>query len=392
MSTPLSIATLLNPPSSDLVFNDFVTTLVSLGLPADKWKTGGTARTILRVVANLYAGFALLIVGAVGYGSLETATGGWLTRLAYYVYGVVRRPATFAGGPVRMTNTASGIYSGPAYAPGQVTFQDSTTNKTYVNTQQITLGAGTPGSPTSFTVSVAATEVGSASSAPPGQIDTLVNGLLGVTVTNDSAVVGLDAETDPDLVIDCQNKRAARSIFGPQGAYAYYATHDANDNPLLNSLFAPVNINRVTVSNSSHTGVTTVYLAAPEGLVSIEDFLAAQASMTLNALPGGVTLVVLAAQPTPYTPQITIWAKAVPGLVATDLIATAGDAVSTFISVYPIGGYTKGTQQGLFGSAIDGAIYAASPAIFSIDGATDLPLDSAHVATDALPTFLVRLV
>lgn len=385
----IDIEDLLNPPTSDVIFAGFISALVTMGVPADKWRTAGVARTILRVIANLYAGAAQMLAQAAGYAFLDTSVLGWLTRLALKVYGVPRRTATFATGQLVLTNIAGGTYN---YANGEAFFQNPTTNKTYENASAVALGPGTPLSPTTQTIDISATEQGSASSSQPGQITVLVTQMLGVSVTNPGAVVGLDAESDEDLRTDCTNKLAARSVRGPRGAYLYYATHDEFDNPVLNADGAPVNINRVTPPDSSHTGTATVYMASPEGAPIAEDVTAAAASMDLNARPDGVTLVALAATEVPYNAQLIIWAKALPGLTADAIASPAAAAISTYLETYPIGGMTKGAARGLFGSKIEGVVTATNAAIFAVDGAVDLALVAGQVATDEVPTPIVRLV
>jgi phage-related baseplate assembly protein len=354
----------------------WIANLVALGVPADKWRPGGVFSTILRISAATYAGFTTIMAAAVGAAFLPTAKGGWLTLLAFYVFNVSRREATFASGQETLTNSGGGVFT---YGPNEVTFLDSTTKKTYTNVAGFTLGAGAPGNPTLLTIDIRATEAGAASSAPPGEIDRLQTSMLGVTVSNALSVVGIDAESDDELRAACVSKLGSLSVRGPPTAYRW-AVRIA-----VNSSGNPVNINRMQVSPDSHTGDVTVTLAAPQGAPTRDDVAAAAASIEQNARPDGVTVTVNGAIPIPYAPSLVVWATALPGLDAATVHNAVTSSLATFLALYPLGGITtSGGRRGLFASGIAGVAKAAHSSVFAVDGAIDLPLVAGEVATNAI--------
>ena len=77
-----SITQLLTTLTTDQVVTTLTNTLAALGVPADKWRKGGSFSTLRKAVATLFAGFTTTMVSAIGAGFLETAQGAWLTALS----------------------------------------------------------------------------------------------------------------------------------------------------------------------------------------------------------------------------------------------------------------------------------------------------------------------
>lgn len=410
MSVP-SISQLLQASSSDEVFAVFVQALVNLGVPANKWRAGGVASTILRVVAITYAGFSALMVAALSAQFLPYATGDWLTLLAYYLYGVTRTPASPASTSCTLTNTGGGIYN---YDPGQFTIKQAATGQnpatTYVNQDAIALGAA-GALPTTQKVVFVAQISGSAGNANPGDISVLVTSANGVTVTNPAAAVGIDAQSDPNLRDECLNSLAARSVRNPRNAYKWAVTTAIN--PVTN---APVAINRVQVKSPGMTyvggiplfppatgapGVVSVFCASPSGPATSDDLNGAAQNIEQNVRPEGVFVSVQSATEIDYVHTINVWAFAVTGLNASDLQTSAASKVATFFAGYQIGGVktdSPTTPQGLYGTALATAMGTVNASIFLVEdndnpGAPppDLPLVDGQVATDRV-TVNVRLV
>ena len=384
----VTIQELLTPVTAAQMRVTMVQALKTLGIPADQWKVGGIASTILTVCATMLAGFSTMLVQGIGSGFLTTATGGWLSLVAYYVYGVTRPAATFANGTLTLTNSGGGVYS---YAPYQATFFDPVSKQTYANTQAIALGAlGTQ------TVAIACTVAGSAGSAPPGEITGLSTAMLGVNVSNPTACVGQDAMSDANLVLLCQAKLGASSVRGPRSAFAYAIQVAVN---AVNG--APVNINRSSISRSSHTGTVTIYISSPSGTVDANDLLGVENAIESGvpglsppfsgARPDCVTVNVYAATPVNYSEAITVWCQALPGYTTSLVQQAVEDALTAYFAAYPIGGLTSDTGTGIFATGIDGVCQAAIPGIFAVEGNFDTPLLPGQVAVDAT-TVTVRLV
>ena len=393
----ISLSDLVTPATAAQIRANMVATLIAAGIPANKWRQSGSLSSILTAVANSLASFSQLVANAIQGFFLPFATGGWLTLLAYYVYGVTRIEATFASGQLTLTNSAGGVWN---FGIGEATFSNSSTGQTYTNTEPIALGV--VGSPTFVqTFGIEATSAGSAGGANAGAVDTVDTPMAGVSGSNAFPIVGLDQQSDPDLRSTCLARQSANSVRGPRGAFAFYARFNTDGTPLLNANGAPVNINRVSVSSSSHTGAVTVTVASPQGIPTAGDLAAATANILANARAGATTVTVQAAAPINYTAAITVWCKAIPGVAQSTLQTAAEAQISQFLAGYDLGGLTLaqpnafGNTRGLFGTGIDGqisqAILANGSFVIDVDGSTDLPMTTGQVAINAT-TMFVRLL
>ena len=95
-----SFSDLMRPVTTDEQEEVFLAALEGTGLKARAWREGGALRTILRVVAAIYAAFTDLMVRFAKSGFLELSEGGWLTLLAANLFSVTRVEATVATGEV----------------------------------------------------------------------------------------------------------------------------------------------------------------------------------------------------------------------------------------------------------------------------------------------------
>lgn len=384
----ISIQDLLVPVSATQARANAVTALVTMGIRADLWRVGGSLSTMLTVVTAAYANFTVLFAQAIASGFLTTASGGWLTLLAYYVYGVTRPVATFASGSLTLTNTGGGVYN---YAPGAATFLDSTSGQTYTNQTAIALGALS-----AQTITIQCVTAGAVGNAAPGEVDTLVTVMTDVTCGNASAIAGSDALSDPGLVALCLAKLGALSVRGPRNAYAFAIS------VALNAVTgAPVNINRQSISRSSHTGTVTIVVASPSGapdpndvagvVTSIETGVPGLSPPFAGVRPDCVTVNVSGASEVAYSPSLTVWAEAQPGLSAASLAAQVAAELVTYIEEFPVGGVTTDAGNGLWATGVNSAVGGVSDAIYAVEGATNLALIDGEVATDSI-TVTVRLV
>jgi hypothetical protein len=315
-------------------------------------------------------------------GFLDEAEGGWLTMLARFVYGVTRRPATFATGYVLFTNVGGGVYDSSNAAAGTVRVRAGT--KTYFTLEDLSLlsqGA-------TQLVSVQADEEGSGSSVAPTLINALVTGLLGVTVSNPLSVAGVDEQDDESLRQTCRDKLAALSLLGPRGAYAYAV------DVAVRLDGSPVDINRRLVTTDDDTGNVTICCASPAGAPLADDLTAVRLSIENHARPDSVTATTTGASEVALAKDLTVWAKYTTGLTAAIVQAAVEAALVSMIAAYPIGGEKKPplTQGYLYATNIEGTAKAAHASIYAIDGVgADLAIDDNEVATLAA-TVTVRLV
>lgn len=372
----VTVKALLTPLSADAIRATMVATLITLGIPADKWIKGGVASTLLTVFATVLHMFSVLLSQVLGGGWLESASGNWLTLLGHYVYGVDRPEATFATGTLTLTNAGGGIYT---YLAGQATFSDSTSGATYTNAADFTLNANT-----SLTINIIATEAGAASSAAVGKVDALVTFMLSVTCSNPSDVVGQDAMLDEPYRALCFAALGARSVRGVRTAYAYaiqVATNAVSG--------AGVNVNRWLVTPNSHTGHVGVVVASPAGIVDANDLTGVGTSIEAIARPDAITVDLTGATTVPYSKAITVWCEAAPGLVAQTVSDAVGESLLEYFEAFKIGGLSKGGPFALWATGLDGVVKSAYAGIFAVDGLDDLVLTVGQVPTNSI-TIAVR--
>jgi hypothetical protein len=378
----IALTTLLAPITAAQARASAVAQLTSYGIPAASWRAGGVFSTILTVATTIYAGLSSVVTSALNAGFLPTATGAWLVALAHYVYGVTAQSATFGAGFATFSNTGGGVYN---YDAGGVIIQDLTSGNTFVTTAPLSLGAGTPSSPTVVTVAIQAQAPGSLGGAPAGGITSLVTVMASVTVTNAVAVLGLDADSDPLIRTKCLAAIAARSYTGPSGAY-YAAIYGYGNYPgAVNAVTgAPVNINRIQVTNNPSTGAITVYVASPAGPADPNDVIGCQTAVTALAQPMGISATVVACTVVYFDASIVIWSTSSGANAAASILSEASLAIDNAVALYPIGGRTKppsGTGY-LYSSFVVAAASSVDPTIYAVDLApwTSLELLPGQVA------------
>ncbi len=381
--TPL--ADLLVAPTATTVRAQAVQMLTSLGIPAGSWNSGGVASSTLTIICSLFASvIASLVTTVLSVPFLPVCPAAWLPLLAYYVYGVAVNQATYANGPVNLTNSLGAIYS---FAANQAVFASSTTGVQYINTTPFTISA--LGVVTGLVVQ--STTLGSAGSAVPGpgpgSIDTVVTPMSGVSVTNTVAIVGLDADQPALIITKCQAAIAARSYKGPQGAYISAIVNAVNA-----TTGQPVAINRWAFSTDPTTGFITVWLASPDGAPTGADMLAAQLAINQVAQPMGVTATATAATVVQLLQTITVWAFGA-GTVASSAIQTNVETgLDNGLSVYPISGVPEsGSTQGyVYAAWLIGVIKASDPNIYDVQGLTaNIALSAGQVAELTSSTTIV---
>lgn len=373
----LTLQQLVTPQTSTAIRVQMVNALVSLGIPANKWRSGGVASSLLTVMATLLALTSTFIAQIISGFFLPLSSGDVLVLLAQYMYGVVAPGATPATGTVTLINSGGGSYT---KTPGQLTFLNPDTKQTYTNVNTVII----PPLTTVTNVAIECTIVGTGGNAEPNTVVQFVNGPIGVTCTNPTAILGSDGIDDNSLRNLCLASLSANSPYGPRTAYEY-AIQTAT-----NSSGNPVDVNRWLISPASATGIVTIVVASPAGPVTADDIVGVAISIEAKARPDTVTVLLYQTTTIPYTPTITIYCKvpsAVSALSVTDAIETALDNLS---ETYPIGGesaeddaHPSSNFTGLFKDAVVGAIAAGVASVggqlISTKGATDLGLSSTQV-------------
>jgi uncharacterized phage protein gp47/JayE len=373
----LTLDDLLTEQSEDEVVATFDAVLTALGIPVEAWPRRGIAITLKRLFARGISSLSKVQRLVAESGFLDTARGAGLTLLARCMYGVERIPASFATGPLVLTNTVANVYE---YAAREAVFRGAN-GKAYTNMEPFELlGTAT------LTLDVVALEQGAIGTAPAGTVTELETTMLGVAASNPQAIVGVDDELDPALRQRCRDRIAAYGAGAPRGAYAFWARSAKRADG------APVNINRVTVSRASSIGEVTVIVAAPGGAPASIDVEAVADTLEEKVRPDTVTVRTLAAVERMVTPHIDVYAVRTPGLTSAMLESDVLLSLAALGSTWPIGGRPKspGLTRWLFADSITGAVIRANAAVYECDIDTG---DIALAPTDVVvlvPTITVR--
>lgn len=382
MTTTLDV--LLTPMTVDEAREAIYEALAARGVKTTSWKSGAVVRSIVASLAVVISALSKMQAAIGKMGFLEYAEADWLTQVAFYVYGVERSTGTAAAGTLTFDNASGGVYSGAA---GDLTVSSSVNGKEYRNTAAYTIGALATGVEIPFE----AVEVGTASSAAAGDVDTMVTALTGVTVTNAAALIGTDEEDDATLRLRCKEKLGSLSPNGPADAYAYFARLATTDDG------TNAGVTRVRVIPDG-TGTVDVYVATATGAVTgtVGDTTTALGAVDdaiqRNVVPLCVTANV--ASVTTQTVAVTyeIWVRSTIGLTDQQVQDTIETALEDFFSTHPIGGEIIAPAGGkLYVDAIRAAIAEALPdrSVVKLTitlPAADVSLTASKVAVLGAPT------
>ena len=368
----ISLTQLITAETTATIKATLLSVADTLGLETSSWKPLDPTRTVMAMVAEAMASRESVTISAISGGFLDYSTGNWLTFLAKQVYDVDRIEAGYASGDVTITNNSGATI---VYAAGEFIVENSSTNKTYRNTEAINIANGA-----SSAIDFLADEAGSDSTSPATDIDTVVTTVLGVTVSNAAALIGTDAETDADLRQRCRDRLGAISPNGAAAAYSYVAKTTTRTDG------ATVDVTRVKVSANSATGAVTVTLAGASGAPTASDVTDVTTAIEDTVEPLGVTVTVAGA--TEVTVPITYTAYVPNDESSSDAeIETAVEtALTSYFSTMPIGGYQKVSGSGngkVWADLLEGVIIRSDNGIFTVDlsaPASDTALADTEVA------------
>lgn len=378
------IEQLTTPLTSAEVRAAIYETIAAKGVDTTSWKPGAVVRTMIAGSSIVLAGLSRVVALIAKSGFLELAEGDWLTLVARYVYDVERSLGTYATGYVTLDNSGGGVFSGGA---GDLVALDATTNKTFRSTSAWSVAAYETG----VQVEVRADEIGSASTAQAGDIDELVTSLLGVTVTNAAALVGSDAESDPDLRERCRAKTGALSPNGPADAYEFFARSATRADG------TSVGVTRVLPVPDGSGGIT-IYVATASGGVTgtvgdlNTDLGVVADAIEKNVVPLAITETVTSAVAANIAVTYELWLSDTISLDDDEIEETIETQLVDFMAGQPIGGTVIGADPGrVYRSAIEAAIasefdgYVVKLAVTAPAGDTDIATNAAPVL-DGSPT------
>jgi len=374
---PHGLTDLITVQTADDIFDAGLEAADDVGLPVTTWETGDPTRSQYWLIAEQIAAYETIVSCLVAGAFLDLAAADatrydWLVRLAEQQYSYTAGVATYASAAVVLTNGGGGYYDIKA---GAVTLKSSTSGATYHNT---TAGILTSGPGTTLSLTFEADEAGSASSAAPTEIDTLVTTMLGVTCSNALAAVGTDAEAAASIVANCQDKLATLSHCAPPGAYDYIAKQSAYTGIST--------ITRTRTYGDSTTGVVTQYLATAAGGATAPEIAAVLAAHTRWTV--GLCNTPSIATAVPLTIAITyeLWVYDSTTLTAAEIEDAISDALILLFAARPIGGDSIGGAAGKFYvSMVTGLVRALFPDDY-IDLEVTLPAADVAVASNEVPT------
>lgn len=349
--------------------------LATVGVNTTTWKPGAVARTIIAACAIMVYALSTLIALVARGGFLELASGPWLDFVGHYVYGEDRILETFAAGELTLVNASGSTYT---LDPDDLVVGNPDTGKTYRNSEAFTLAAGD-----TITIAIVAIEAGSASTSTPGTIVELETTLLGVTCTNELALVGLDDESDPVYRSRCRAKLGSLSPFGPWDAYTYAAKN------ALRSDGTPVAVTRVRPRKDGYGNLTCI-VASASGEVTGDaddvdtDLGAVNDAIQRRAAPLAVTADTESAVAVSVPVTYEVWAYNTAGLTTAQWQAAISAQLVAFFPTRPIGGDVIDPDAGkIFVEAIRRAIGSTRSEIFKVAvtaPASDVTLASNEVA------------
>jgi hypothetical protein len=306
----------------------------AVGLPTTAWLEGEPTLTILEIVSQRLSQLTQSGAPIHAGGLLDYTSGDWLTLLAKDFYNEDRIEATFASTGVTLTNSSGAGAQTYEIGANDLTFENSTSGKTYKNSDPVS-GTVTLAPGRSITLGVVADEAGTGSNAGPGQIDTLVSTLIGVTVSNATAAIAFDTETDDSLKARCRLKVPAisKTAAAPAGKYTYIAVTPAEN--------GGANVNRADVRGDNTDGTVTVVCAGPSGAVSGTDTTLVETALVKTTIGPVETLSVISATNNPQTIVADLWVYSDANMDAPTIQAAAQAKLALLFAVSPIGGWKK---------------------------------------------------
>ena len=299
------------------------------GLTTTSWEPGDPTRSLYHYLAAVLDALEDVAVSFISGAALELAaerareTGDttWLEIAAYQLSGYEPREAKYAETACTLTNAGGGVY---VIEPGDLTAQNSGTGKTHHN-----LDGGTLTALGTLSLTFIADEAGSESNAGATEIDTLVTKLLGVTISNPAAAVGIDRESPDSIVTGAREKLGSLSPNGPRDAYNYVAKNS--------DLTGISTVTRSRSFGDSTTGDVALYIAGA-GALAGGDVTAVETAIAEWATPLCITPTVQSASAVNVPVTYEIWLYESVNKTQVEIEAAIEEALETLFTTRPIGG------------------------------------------------------
>lgn len=350
-----SLSDLITSISKSALLQKALDVANSLGLVTDTFQPGDPTLTTLNSLAarladwegtgsdpnNPVTGGGVQAIFRAGF--LGLAQGAWLDKLATLNFNTPRIIATYAVSTTVVLTNSTGATIG-TINPGDITVQNgvSASKPTYRNTTGGFLGPNT-----TLTVSVQADVAGSSGNANIGDINTMITNVAGVTCTNSTAAVGLDAELDAPYTARAQQKFFSVSPNGPKQAASYYALTPA----LQSDGSGTTNVTRVRVWEDGNFGKAGLFVAGAAGALATGDVTKAQNTIEATAVPLCVDTIVINTTNVTINVSYQLWVYDTIGLPTSQIQTNIFNALTIAFAQKQLGG------DSLTGGNVSGFIY-----------------------------------
>ena len=362
----LSLEDATTPLTRQEVEESIYAVMAILGTDTTIWKPGAVTRTLVVCFSVMLAALSQIMFGLAQATNFRTARGIWLKKLAQHNFGLDVPTALAASGTIEYVNTSANVY---VVGAGTMVARAPSIDKTYRNTTGFTIFGNSSGS---FTVS--ADEPGTGSTIGAELITEIVTPALnGVTISNPTALVGVDEPTDAALLELCDDATGQASPNGPADAYAHFAK-----NAFLSD-GSPAGITRVRVETLPDVTVN-VYMATATGAApgTVGDLAtplgAAANNVELNAVPIPVTANYLSATEEIINITYVLWMYST-GPSDDYILSEITSRLAVVFSKTPIGGHVSQGQGYLHNEILTAVIRGISDDIFRVELTNDdIPL------------------
>lgn len=344
----------------------------ALGLPpvTPDWTPRDLLYEAVQGVAKGIAAGDQLVAKYAGMASVQTCTGSLLKIRAAGFEQISIREAAPATGDVTVVN---GSGTAQTFNAGTDAFK-SVSGVVYLATETKTIGAGLSG-----TIRVTGSVPGTSQDAAANTVTKLQSPRSGVSCTNLTGIVGVEAASDAEIRAAALLAPISRQPFATRARWVSAATDFGAHG---------VPVNRCSVRRIP-AGVRVV-LAKSSGALSAGEVATVKAYLE-GYVQGdsGILEVVSASESTLGSLVITLWVSASDPRKPEDVITAAAAAVSAEIAQIPIGGYDFSGIKKYPGDRITTAL--GSVGIVDSDGVPgDLTLPLEAVAVGSGFTYVVR--
>lgn len=365
----LTLQDLIRPITPDQLRQVIYRQLERLGIETTNWKPGAVVRTIFAVVCSVFASFSSWSSASVSSMFLTRARGDWLTAKAHYDYSTERIIEQPASGNVQIVNSGAGVY---LFDPDDLTLKadktqvdGSTVSFFYHNKEAVSIASGSP-TPTTYSVPFECEVPGTAGGLLPGDTVTLQPEYSGLVASIVTALNGSDDESDQSLINRAQLAADAVSPNGPAGAYVAVALAATRPNGTTIATQA------VAVTGTPVMGGTPVlvYVGGDSGGISgdalvfdgTSDLGTINLAIQTKVVPLGQTAQTLSAVDKSITIRYTVYVTKITTLSTEAIKEYIRQAVATFVSEFPMGGYPDPLGSGnnyMFVDSIESVIQRA---------------------------------